>query len=219
MNLKTVQSENSTIVDIFFRPEMLIGTVNGGMFVQRSMLVIEALFDNNEEGLALHLLKLYSIALTSSFCFNGDKIRQMLLKLYFGRNELYGVQWNLSISDNSNVFESPCIERFGITLYELQCFLSAKGASQMLVNLISKFCNKESILAEIVIFGINLLEGGNQNVQNQLFTILQKASDSRPFFEAMFNVLQEFHLERKSCIIGDTYVITCLLYTSDAADE
>ena len=208
-NLKSLsESENSIIVDIFLRPEMLIGTINGGMFVQKSMLIIEALFDNKEETLALHLLKLYSRALTSSSCFNGDKIRQMLLEFYFGRNELYAVQWNLSISDNSNVFESPCIERFGITLYELQCFLSAKGASQMLVNLINRFCNKESIFAEIVSFGINLLEGGNLNVQNQLFTILEKGSDSRSFFEAMFNALQEFQLERKSSIVGDTYVIT-----------
>ena len=90
---------------------------------------------------------------------------------YFGRIPLPPMQCSpaqavLPISHGPG---SKFLTRAQMNLHAVQCHLDSQGSSSLIVDLVIKSAASSRIFTEVVQFGIALLEGGNQYIQNQAF--------------------------------------------------
>ncbi|XP_071518112.1 inositol 1,4,5-trisphosphate receptor [Panulirus ornatus] len=221
-----VAAELSVLVDILYQPHRLfrpdseasIKCKNGG-FISRLIRHCEKLLEEEDEKLCIQVLKTLKDMITdseygekgeSSFekeeLRMGDALRNLLLTRYFDQ-----YPWSkkeaaeLRARQPQNVGPGDVVQRrSGKSLSEVQCDLAKKGAANLVVDLVMKSQNRHRIFVEAVELGIALLEGGNRDIQDMLYTKLQESDTSQNFFKVFDNKMEEAQQEIRNTVTVNT---------------
>lgn len=226
-----VQAEVSVLVDVLYRPELLFPTgpdarrkcENGG-FIRRLITHTTALLEDKQDKLCVLILQTLRemMSADSEYGDKGDTLRHSLLDRYFGRIPLPPMQTAQALAPVLPTCHGPgskFLARAQMTLHAVQCHLDTQGSSSLIVDLVIKSASSPRIFTEVVEFGIALLEGGNQDIQNSLFEQLGSGDTSQAFFKVFFDKMQEAQAEIKSTVTVNTSDMSARIDVKDAGKE
>merc|ERR1719317_1725920 len=226
-----VQAEVSVLVDVLYRPELLFPTgpdarrkcENGG-FIRRLITHTTALLEDKQDKLCVLILQTLRemMSADSEYGDKGDTLRHSLLDRYFGRIPLPPMQTAQALAPALPTCHGPgskFLARAQMTLHAVQCHLDSQGSSSLIVDLVIKSAASPRIFTEVVEFGIALLEGGNQDIQNSLFEQLGSGDTSQAFFKVFFDKMQEAQAEIKSTVTVNTSDMSARIDVKDASKE
>nr|AGN03925.1 inositol 1,4,5-trisphosphate receptor [Dugesia japonica] len=210
-----MQAEVSVLVSVFHRPELLFlphtearNKCESGGFISRLIKHPKCLLASNEEKLCIKVLQTLRMMVSMDIEFEekANLLRQKLLTKYFGNKMSKNV---LKVKNNNNKKEEQInsnIEEIPkpidqLSFVDIQDYLDAQGASNLIIDLIINHSSNERVFREIIDFGIALLEGGNSNVQKSFYERLCHDKSSDKFFQAFSNNISEAQNDIKSMII------------------
>ncbi|CAH0562339.1 unnamed protein product [Brassicogethes aeneus] len=211
-----VQSELSLLVDVLYRPELLFPhgseprkKCESGGFIRRLIKHTEKLLEEREEKLCVKVLKTLRemMAIDPEYGEKGDVLRNSLLARYFGKAFVANETVQLGNYQISSVMHGPgakILSRAGRTLHEVQTHLDKEKASDLVVELVIKSVNSQSIFNEAVELGIALLEGGNPIIQKSMFNKLLKGDLNQSFFKVFNDKMKDAQQEIRSTVTVNT---------------
>ncbi|XP_042229615.1 inositol 1,4,5-trisphosphate receptor-like isoform X5 [Homarus americanus] len=221
-----VSAELSVLVDILYQPHKLfrpdseasIKCKNGG-FISRLIRHCEKLLEEKDEKLCIQVLKTLKDMITDSeYGEKGDALRNLLLARYFDH-----YPWSkkdaaeFRAKQTQNVGPGDVVQRrSGKSLAEVQCDLAKKGAAVLVVDLVMKSQNRHQIFVEAVELGIALLEAGNREIQDMLYTKLRECDKCQNFFKVFDNKMEEAQQEIRNTVTVNTSDLSAK--TSDEKD-
>ncbi|XP_041347721.1 inositol 1,4,5-trisphosphate receptor type 1-like isoform X3 [Gigantopelta aegis] len=220
-----VQAELSVLVDVLHRPELLFppGTdarkkCESGGFLSRLIQHTKKLLEEKEEKLCIKVLQTLKEMMTIDIEYGdkvdikamsrkelenhrrGEALRQNLLTRYYGRSNPRNHRDNAGDGRTSVNPGSVILSRAEMTLHDVQCHLDREGATDLIVDLIIRNSSNR-IFLETVELGIALLEGGNNTIQNSLYTKLTNDKTScEVFFKVFYDRMKDAQQEIKNTV-------------------
>ncbi|XP_070192864.1 inositol 1,4,5-trisphosphate-gated calcium channel ITPR1-like isoform X2 [Littorina saxatilis] len=171
----------------------------------KEMMTIDIDYGEKSESESKKLKKLESTPAGAK----GEALRQSLLTRFYGRSQVRSRRESAAggaLGSKNRGVGNPgtvVLSRTELTLHEVQCHLDREGASQLVIDLITKNTSNK-IFQMTVDLGIALLEGGNSIIQQSIFTMLMSDKRTDTFFKVFYDRMKDAQQEIKNTVSVNT---------------